>query len=178
MTDERTPILNLPLPHYQNTLEVDVERLRKAILGVDTAVGDLRTALGEISMDWASLTGKPESFPPTLHKATHSTGGADALTPADIGAQPAGDYALVSDARFTDARTPTAHAVSHKHGGTDEIATATPSANAIPKSGDTGKLDAGWMPAASTTTSGTVKPDGTTLVVNADGTLSAVARYA
>ena len=52
-----------------------------------------------------------------------------------------------SDARLSDARTPTAHAASHKDGGGDEIATATPSANAIPKSGASGNLDA-WISAA------------------------------
>ena len=44
---------------------------------------------------------------------------------------------------------PTAHALRHKHGGVDEVATGTPTANAIPKADAGGKLDVGWLPAAS-----------------------------
>ena len=39
---------------------------------------------------------------------------------------------------------PSAHAATHKHGGSDEVATGTPSANAIPKADANGKLDV-WV---------------------------------
>lgn len=58
----------------------------------------------------------------------------------------ANKYVTDSDSRNNDARTPTAHTTSHKHGGSDEVATATAAANAIPKAGADGKLDAGWIP--------------------------------
>lgn len=45
-----------------------------------------------------------------------------------------------------DPRTPTSHAASHQHGGADEVATATPSANAIPKADASGQLSDGWIP--------------------------------
>jgi len=93
-----------------------------------------------------------DSRTPTLHKATHYTGGIDALTPSDIGAVPearqinagvglsgGGDLgvnrslsvlygstlntsAQGNDARLSDSRTPTAHASTHASGGTDQIA--------------------------------------------------------
>ena len=48
------------------------------VQNTDTRLGDART--------------------PTAHAASHKTAGADALTPADIGAQPAGSYAAASHA--------------------------------------------------------------------------------
>lgn len=35
---------------------------------------------------WSEVTGKPSAFAPSSHKGTHAIGGADILTPADIGA--------------------------------------------------------------------------------------------
>lgn len=40
------------------------------------------------------------------------------------------------------------HAATHKHGGNDEIATETPTPDAIPKAGAGGTLAAGWIPGA------------------------------
>ena len=40
------------------------------------------------SGQYADLTGTPTAMTPTAHASTHGTGGADAITPASIGAQP------------------------------------------------------------------------------------------
>lgn len=57
-----------------------------------------------------------------------------------------------NDSRLSDSRTPTSHATSHKNGGSDEVAVASAAANAIPKAGAGAKLDIGWIPTGSTST--------------------------
>jgi len=54
-------------------------------------------------------------------------------------------YVTNADARMTDARAPTTHASTHQHGGADEIATPTPTSNAIPKAQAGGTLAGGWV---------------------------------
>ncbi len=68
-----------------------------------------------------------------------------------------------SDPRMSNARPPSAHAASHQNGGGDEIATATPAAHVIPKTGSGGQIAVGFL------ASGT--PDGTKFVRD-DGTLA------
>ena len=48
------------------------------------------TTAGE-SVGWADVTDKPTTFAPSAHKASHATGGADALSPSDIGAIPSSE---------------------------------------------------------------------------------------
>lgn len=60
-----------------------------------------------------------------------------------------GTFCQGNDSRLSDARTPTSHATSHKNGGSDEVATATATANSIPKTGATTTLAIGWIPTGS-----------------------------
>lgn len=45
MTDDRTPNLDLPLPHEDNDLVIDVARLRQALLAIDAELAALRQAI-------------------------------------------------------------------------------------------------------------------------------------
>lgn len=44
------------------------------------------TAGAASAVDWSAVTGKPSTFSPSLHAATHASGGSDPITPASIGA--------------------------------------------------------------------------------------------
>lgn len=71
---------------------------------------------------------------------------------------------------IADAADLPAHAASHKNGGGDEVATATPTANAIPKAGAGGTLAAGWIPTLNQNTTGTAGGLSVTLDVAHGGT--------
>ncbi len=115
--------------------------ISSGILSLDTQVANTLLAGPATGADAAptfrSLTA--DDIPD--HKTSHATGGTDVLSASDIGAVDTGD------SRLTDSRTPTSHASSHENGGGDEVATATPTANAIPKADGTGKLADGWIAA-------------------------------
>lgn len=49
MTDDRTPNLDLPLPHEDNDLVLDVARLRQALLLIDAEFAALRQVIKDQS---------------------------------------------------------------------------------------------------------------------------------
>jgi len=69
---------------------------------------------------WDYIEGQPSEYFPAPHAATHEEGGADALTPANIGAN--WDKLVNKPSTFP----PSAHASSHRPGGSDAIPTAAP----------------------------------------------------
>jgi hypothetical protein len=40
----------------------------------------------QLAIPWSEVTGKPTSFAPSAHKASHAIGGTDAMAAADVGA--------------------------------------------------------------------------------------------
>jgi hypothetical protein len=129
------------------------------------AATDFQTALTAYS-SISGLSGYPSTFPPTTSGdwggtwQTHAPSyfqtaisGAPGTWPSFGGAAllnigtTTGTVAAGDDSRMSNTRTPTSHAASHQNGGSDEVATATPTANAIPKAGSGGTLGSGWIPA-------------------------------
>ena len=51
MIDDRTENLDLPLPHQDNHLAFDVERIRAALIAIDAAIADLQSAIQPITPD-------------------------------------------------------------------------------------------------------------------------------
>src|SRR5690606_4387362 len=62
--------------------------------GVGSGYYIAKTSRSDQLPAWSDVQGKPSSFTPSAHKSTHASGGSDALTPSDIGAEtPAGAQA-------------------------------------------------------------------------------------
>ena len=75
---------------------------------------------------------------------------------------------------------PSAHAASHRYGGTDEIATATPTATAIPRADGSGRLANGWLPLPGASSLGGVQAMDCAAVgfvqkINSDGSVGCAA---
>jgi hypothetical protein len=68
---------------------------------------DAIRAWADANFNWTNLVGKPSAFAPSAHNSTHATGGADPITPAQIGAATAdqgdrADSALQTGAPISD----------------------------------------------------------------------------
>jgi len=62
--------------------------------GVGSGYYIAKTRRSDQLLAWNDVQGKPSNFTPSAHKSTHASGGNDALTPSDIGAEtPAGAQA-------------------------------------------------------------------------------------
>lgn len=115
---------------------------------------------------WADIPDKPSTFAPAAHKASHASGGGDALTPDDIGAANSShthNKSQITD--FPSSMTPTAHVESHKTDGTDAL---SPAAIGAAEAGHTHTL-----PEASTSVKGIVQLSDS--VMNTSNTLAATA---
>ncbi len=97
----------------------------KTLLGLGTAAVVDVPASGDATSGQAvkgSDSRLSDARTPTAHKASHESGGSDAVTLAP--AQITGTAVVTADARLSDARTPTAHKTSHQSGGSDEVTLA------------------------------------------------------
>ena len=92
--------------------------------------GKVNAAASADSVPWSGVTGKPSTYAPSTHKTSHASGGADALSPADIGAATAshnhsGVYAPAShshnDLYYTETEINALFNVTsgHDHNGTN-----------------------------------------------------------
>jgi hypothetical protein len=96
----KVPVANLP-----DTASLDAE-----VDGKITTHNSATTSVHGIA-DTANLvltndSRLADSRQPTAHKSSHSTGGADALTPSDIGAQPSGIYATLVSGKVPSDQLP------------------------------------------------------------------------
>lgn len=106
-----------------------------------------RNVKGNLTVDGATLLSRGTSLPGTCTVGQYYFK-TDAVAGQNLyGCTATNTWTLQSGAAA-------AHASTHQNGGGDEVATATPGANAIPKAGGGGTLNAGWIPTLNQSTSG------------------------
>ena len=104
---------DFPAPGEPDRLAFAVDRL--------TIYRDTGTEWQKVATaHWDYIEGQPSEYFPAPHAATHEEGGADALTPDNIGAN--WDKLVNKPSTFP----PSAHASSHRPGGSDALPTAAP----------------------------------------------------
>lgn len=132
MIDDKTPNLQLPLPHEDNLLEDDVNRLRAALTLVDTEVKTAGTKAA-----WATVSGKPGTFPPATHAHAYAdvTGKPENFPPASH-THPAADVGDIDAAKITTGTLPVTRGGTGNTTGNAATATL---ANAVPWNGVTDK---------------------------------------
>ncbi len=82
--------------------------------GVGSGYYIAKTSRSDQLPAWNDVQGKPSNFTPSAHKSTHASGGSDALTPSDIGAEtPAGAQAKVDNHAIQTATLSTLGHVKH-----------------------------------------------------------------
>ena len=80
--------------------------------------------LADITPEWSVIASKPSTFPPSAHASSHFTSGADAISPADIGAAPASHTHASSEITMALANRILAR-VTAGSGPAEEIAAST-----------------------------------------------------
>ena len=151
--DVRLSDVRTPKPHKDSHKTGGADALAPADIGAapasHTSVAATASVLGHVKLGKVAGTAcegndarLSNARTPLGHKATHQTGGSDALAPDDIGAAPASHTGVAAtasvlghvkfgkvagtacegnDPRLSGARTPTAHAMSHEPGGNDAL---------------------------------------------------------
>lgn len=119
------------------------------VLTYDADEGEwIAQAVAAASVAWDDVTSKPATFAPSTHAASHATGGADAIAPADIGAAAASHTHAIGD--VTNLQTSLDGKASSSHTHSD----ATTSVAGFMSAGDKTKLDG--IASGATANTGTV----------------------